>query len=263
VCTTLCNMSDFPAHRVVKQPVLRNSPLKNVVCQMTFPEILGLDSRAVRPIQIALSSKYPTVGRDQEMKLNVGAQGLVPTGEVRPTFSFRDNAGEWSVTLTPDSLALETQAYDDFTDFASRWHDVCREVVETMEISQRDRIGLRYINHIPISPEDDLREIIQTSLLGVAGEPLGGAKKLIRSFQEVVFEQEDGFVTLRHGLLNSEGNDTYVLDFDYFSEIHTPLDLQEQDQTLIDFNHAIFDIFKGSLSKDAFDSFKPEERKDD
>lgn len=255
-------MPDFPSHLVVKQPVLRKSPLSSVVCQMTFPEILGFDPSAVRPLQVALAADYPVVSREEGMRVNIVDSSVAPTGEVRQIFSFRDNEDHWAVTLSSDSLALETQRYEDFGDFAQRWHKVCAEVTRAMEITQQNRLGLRYINQIPLDEGFDLHSVLRTELVSLVGGGPDQTQELVRSFQEAVFKQDDGFVAFRHGLVDAEGTKNYVLDFDYFSEERGPLDLESQDHTLINFNHGIFNLFKWSVDDATFDAFEPEERKD-
>jgi len=247
---------------VEEQPVLSNSPLTEVICQVRFQEILGLSETEVRPIQKAMADLYPLVEREEGQELSISPLGLQPTGKTKTTFRFRDVEKMWTVTLAPEMLSLETNAYLDFKDFASRWIRIIESVVAELEIQMQDRLGLRYVNQLacPAEPSpEDLRQLVRTELIGIVGaEPR--TSRLLSSLQEARFVQDDGICTLRHGLVDEDGGKTYVLDFDYYDEERKKMDLEAQLRSLIAFNHGVYELFSSAVTEETMRSFEPKER---
>lgn len=265
VCSRLRNvMRDLLEELVADQPVLRKAPLKTVICQLRFQEVLGLSAEDVRPLQKTFAQRYPMLEREEGLEMNLAAEGLQPTGNVRRTFRFRDSEHHWTVTLTPDSLAIETNAYAHFRDFAERWCHVAEATVHELEIPMQDRLGLRYINQLPFSAEptqEQLAQLVRPELVSLVGAHEVRTSQLLQSQQEARFVQEDGVLTLRHGLMPaSDSGRAYILDFDYYDEEPKALDLQEQIRTLVDFNHGIYDLFQWCVTEDTFASFDPDVR---
>ena len=79
---------------------------------------------------------------------------------------------EHGLLPTPDSASLETTAYVDFMDFATRWHELLSVIIDVLDITRQDRIGFRYVNQLPVPVEatpDDLRRVVRAELVGAVG----------------------------------------------------------------------------------------------
>jgi uncharacterized protein (TIGR04255 family) len=258
LCTTVCNVAfEF----VKRQPVLENSPLTLVICQLRFPRLIGLGESDLRPVQRGLAHDYPVVDVGRIAEFGVGPEGISATGDVEPLFHFRDEARAWTVTVTPSSLSLETTAYTDFTDFVSRWHATADLVAEALGIERQDRIGLRYVDELDCPPEptpEDIGRVVRPELVGVIGaHPRTG--RLISSMQELRFAQDRGVCTLRHGLVRRDGGAVYVLDYDFYDDQSQALDIDAQVRLLADFNHGGYELFAWSVPPEHFATFKPTE----
>src|SRR4051794_22887391 len=108
MCSRVCNVGfEF----VKRQPILKNSPLKLVICQLRFPRVIGLGEADVRPIQRGVSANYPVVEVGRTAEFGIGPQGIAPTGELDQIFQFRDEPQAWTVNLSSAALSLETTAY--------------------------------------------------------------------------------------------------------------------------------------------------------
>lgn len=258
LCTTVCNM---PFEFVKQQPMLENSPLKLVICQLRFPRLMGLGESDLRPIQRGLAHAYPVADIARMAQFGVGPQGIGPTGDVEQVFHFRDETNAWTVTVTPASLSLETTAYGDFIDFVTRWHMIAELTIESLGIERQDRIGLRYVDELdcPASPTpEDIARIVRSELVGVIGEH-PRTRRLVSSMQELRFAQERGVCALRHGLVQRESDATYVLDYDFYDDQSQALDLESQVRLLADFNHGAYELFVWSIPPEHFATFKPRE----
>jgi uncharacterized protein (TIGR04255 family) len=250
---------------VKQQPVLRNAPLKLVICQMRFPRQIGAGEAEMRPIQRALAHRYPVIQVGQATDLMLTASGVSPRGEPEPVFQFRSEDGGWTVTATRDSASLETTAYLDFQDFAERWEEASTALAETLDLSRQERIGLRYVNELACPPRpapEQVAALVSESLVGVIGAH-PRTRNLLSSMQEMRFAQERGVGALRHGLvLRDDGQAAYVLDLDFYDDQPQPLDLDDQLRLLADFNHGAYELFQWSVHPDLFATFDPEEATD-
>jgi uncharacterized protein (TIGR04255 family) len=246
---------------VKQQPVLENSPLKLVICQLRFPRLIGLGESDLRPVQRGLARGYPVVEVGRMAEFGVGPQGIGPTGEVEQLFHFRDETRAWTVTVTPASMSLETTAYADFTDFVSRWHAIAVLVTENLGIERQDRIGLRYVDELDCPPDptpEDIARVVRPEFVGAIGAH-PRTRRLVSSMQELRFAQDRGVCTLRHGLVRRDGDATYVLDYDFYDDQPQALDLDGQVRLLADFNHGAYELFAWSVQPELFATFKPKE----
>lgn len=255
-------MSGFPVEDVIHKPLLDESPLKTVICQVRFQEILGSLDDEVRGFQKKLGDQYPLNERIQEEEIRVGDQGLKPTGKTRSTFRFQDPDQGWTVTLSPEALSLETSAYAGFADFATRWHFISESAVAEFGIQIQERLGLRYVNQVEINSVEDVKSLVRPELLAIADEECPVAKDLAASFQETRFDQGNGHLMVRRGLLITDEDPIqriYVLDFDYFSDDRVDFSVDKQSETLIVFNEAVSRFFRWAITDEAYSSFGPRE----
>lgn len=260
-------MRDVLDSYVVEQPVLERPPLKFVVCQMRFPQILGLAGDDVRPIQRGIAGEFPNVEVDEAEAMAPTVEGLTPTGKRRATYRFESSDELWAVVLTPTSLALETFAYEGFRGFVERWRRVISIVAEELGIESQERLGLRYVNELECPREPtpaDLRALVREELVGIVGGHDPRTMRLVRSLQEARFAQDDGVLAIRHGFVHWTEDEShgYALDFDYYSDDAHRFDLDAQLRQLATFNHGIYELFEWSIPPETFKSFEPREREE-
>lgn len=245
-----------------KQPLLRKAPLVLSLCQMRFQDVLGFDEKMVRPLQVALSSAFPTVARQLVQQAAFGPAGITLGGGQQEIFQFQTAANDWTVSIAPASLSLQTTAYKGFHDFVERWQMVAAACIQALDVKQQDRLGLRYVNQLKASEgatRDDLTKLVRPELLGVIGAHDHFAQ-VRKAWQELRFDQNDGGkLTLQHGYDQRAPSDwVYVLDFDHYDEEPQPPDIDGQVRTLAAFNHRIFDLFKWAVDEKCFETFEPE-----
>lgn len=216
----------------------------------------------VRPIQRAFAERYPVSSVGRSAGIVISATGVAPAGESEPVYQFMSDDRAWTVTLTPDSASLETTAYVDFMDFATRWHELLSVIIDVLDITRQDRIGLRYVNQMPVPVEatpDDLRRVVRAELVGAVGAH-ERTQRLVSSMHELRFAQDDGVCTLRHGVVPNENSErVYVLDLDFYDDRPRKLVLDQNLQQLAEFNHGAFELFRWAIPEELFASFDPEE----
>jgi len=133
------------------------------------------------------------------------------------------------------------------------WNDYQAVTGETM----LQRIGLRYINQIPLAPENVPIEhwiTLDPPLKGALDHPLRGF------YQRYELEQTDPEGVLIHqtGIQNVEGEITLlVLDLDFASTQVSHLKQVEAVQTWLDAAHTrVYEAFVASLNPDFYEKLK-------
>lgn len=201
----------LPAAEVTIYP--RNF-IQSVVCEMRYPALLEVDPKQVKSVGHALRKRLPNYQAFRE--LNLGPTGETTDPATAHQYQSRD--GKTTFVLRPSVLTLETRRYTAFEAFQEDVRlvvDACRDAIDTDFFT---RVGLRYINGIPLADntlEGWIRpELVQTLAQGVYGQ----VEQCIQDVRG--FAAQRGRYTFRHGLPpHPEGAQaTYLVDFDFWEE---------------------------------------------
>ncbi len=247
--------------------VFERSPLVLAICQVRFTRVLGVAETAfVAPFQRAIQSTYPIVNQTQEISLEVEAAvaGQRVQQEARSNrWEFQDREDNWKIVLAEESLAIETRAYDSFSDFLQRLRDALTALVDHVGPSIGTRIGLRYINEIRLD-ENEPVDVLNRELLGPLAVP-DLAAGLEQSVQQLLLRYPERYgVNVRHGYLPAgtmvkprPGDEVpagpfYLLDLDAFREFQLPSGLSMDVDTISgyvqDFNRALYRFFRWAIT---------------
>jgi uncharacterized protein (TIGR04255 family) len=217
-----------------------------VLCQVKFSPVLRLrEEGAADEFQERIRRIYPRYSRTAGVGFVISPQGVQVQESGPPLHRFH-GANGFSATLGTDFVALETESYGDFDEFAERVANLAIVVAELFEPPEMPRTGLRFINELRLSSQTalaDARAIINPSLLGPLAEPLlDGA--LGSSEQVLNLVSTSGTMIVRHGL-RLEGGTTVVPSGPPTPETsHDPdlvrpfylLDLDSFDETTVSFD---------------------------
>ncbi len=240
---------------------LLNAPLALVVAQIRFPPVLSIqtDERSLARFQDLLRDRYPFVFVGQQIGLNVGPQGIEQQQTSGRIYQFTDEQREWAVSLANDSVALEARHYTNYDDFSQRIMSLIAAIKEVYRITERQRLGLRYINEIrypEASAIADWIPLLRHELLGlVANREI--TPSITSTLQELSLSLPSGALTIRHGYVPQgttvapvpgEGirdpGPFYLLDFDAFDEQGRDLDDHVLHDLLQNYNHTMFQLFR-------------------
>ena len=244
--------------------VFERNPLKVVVTQVRFPPLFALEQPAgVAQFQEAIRSEYPVAeSRGAQVTLAVGPGGVaVPPTQPGP-WRFLNEDSSWVVAVAPDFVSLETTAYHRFEDFRARVERLFNAAAESLRLTRRQRLGLRYVNEIT-HPEavrlSDWRKLLREELLGIAGgETLGDT--VAQSAQQIQLELEQGNVTIRHGYRREEtadSNSIYFLDLDAYDDEAGNFDIEQMLNNLTVYNKWIWNLFRGSITDELVEYLQP------
>lgn len=170
---------------------LTEPPIELILAQVRFPTLAELfGNEGYVAFATAIRSEYPRATPLHEIGIEFGQGGARQVAST-PVWKFEDLGGEWTVTLTPEFLALELRRYQHFSEFRDRFDRLWLRLVELHKIENRTRLGLRYIDRFasdkptkrPLPP--DWFDLIQSSLfalrlLDTSLQPQAG--QLVHSF---------------------------------------------------------------------------------
>jgi len=132
--------------------VYPNAPLKLVACEVAYTLAPGADVNAARDeIYERFADAYPLPGvAPASVTLEVGLQGTVahqsPQG-----FRFLNLERTWSIAASPASIVVESSRYVRFEGFLERVVDAIEVLGSIVRVAAAQRIGLRYIDEVPLT----------------------------------------------------------------------------------------------------------------
>ncbi|MBI3915960.1 MAG: TIGR04255 family protein [Betaproteobacteria bacterium] len=226
--------------------------IKTAVCELRFPTILELDRRAPSEFQTKIRKLYPFYEAAVIEQVGAGAPEEI-LKERR--YLFRSKDKRWTVTLKNFSIALETSQYVDFGDFFSRLTQILASAKDLVDADFYTRIGLRYINVVPIE-DGNLDGWINRDLIGPAVNGVLGTPDKFQSF--IRGSIENGLFLIKHGLQDQTADSAapkgYLLDFDYASE---NVEHAAVEARIKAFNQMNFSLFSWCLGEKAKNKLGP------
>lgn len=195
--------------------------LKVVVAQVRFPHLYELEEpgELVATIQKELAREYPRAlpREEQLVAISIGSPppGQRPPGRFGP-YRFKSVDDAWLVSLAPDFIAVEASSYEDYDVFAEHLERVLLIVAGALAPGTVERVGLRYVNEVPLESPDEWRALFTSDLLGLAADD-AVAGRVVQEAAQLTVSLDDHYLTARHGLaLEDSVAKAYVLDLDAF-----------------------------------------------
>lgn len=229
------------------------NPLREVVCQVIFPDILEISTVPPADFQKAIRKTYPLYHRQThslelptDMPPQVRAVIEAQLGiQATPTHQFSSANRRTTVTLTQNSIALSTKEYTDREGYAKALRSVVDSFLQAYDMSIYTRVGLKYVNVIDKNDERfadtevqveteqganarkriadcEWRELLRTSLIGLLKED-GSQGYTEQSLSQFLIRLggDVGKLGVRHGLNplgKANGHCSYLIQLDFFQE---------------------------------------------
>lgn len=250
--------------------VFRENPLAEVICQLRFPTILAIATSPPTDFQDALRESYPVYEREDGLQPPPELQSLVgglslpgtapPPEAVHHRFQTED--GNRVITLTTSFLAVADKDYERWETFRAEV-DRARTAVEAIyRPAYFDRVGLRYQDVIQRSrlglQEVEWGDLLNPPLSGLlsADEPIRPKVRHART-DAIIDLNGEGSVRVQHGLVQSNDEQVYLIDSDFFSETHTTGD--DALRRLDIFNGQAGNLFRWAIQQRLRDALGPTE----
>ncbi|MCJ7586007.1 MAG: TIGR04255 family protein [Anaerolineales bacterium] len=233
---------------------LKNSPLREVICQISFAPLLEIVQKLPTDFQSKIRNRFPMFAVRQTV-------GLDTSQPLPSEYEFKSASDKSSVSLAFNFIALSTREY-------SHW-DIFREQSENLlEIFSNvygkilmTRIGLRYINQFSydntkLKGPDELLSILNDDLSCLL---LNSAWSLPqKAYYQLSLEEEKDELTIRLNF-NRDPDTKIILDFDYFTVLETPLDMDVNSiiDILVKFHTNCYDVFRWSIRDEKIGLLQP------
>jgi uncharacterized protein (TIGR04255 family) len=190
--------------------------ITTAVCELRFPTLLEYEEKKPIPLASLLRKEYPHY--QPERGVNI-APGVVEKDLVKHVFLSKKR--DWVVSFNSSALSLETKDYTKFEDFSGRLKRLIEQTREFLDTDFYTRVGLRYINEIPMEKDDSTggwEGWIHPDLVKPWVDGTYGA--VDRFFQEIGGRTHAGRYMFRHGVggATATGGPIYILDFDFYEQ---------------------------------------------
>ncbi|SEP54098.1 TIGR04255 family protein [Amycolatopsis saalfeldensis] len=219
---------DLPLYESIE---FAHSPLVLVAAQINFEEV-GEDVQhaQARDMQKSMPPEWTVLQNAPQFRTT-----LTPTGAVnepkRSAYRLGTADGAWSLVINPDSVTLETRSYRSWDDMFEKLTTIAAAVAGVFDPAQILRVGVRYVDQVPLPDgRDSWQGLIPDSLLGAGLHPVLG-QAIVGSEQRHLLQIDDQARCLvRHGMMADERQrpgGVYLLDYDVFNEHPSPFDVQK------------------------------------
>jgi uncharacterized protein (TIGR04255 family) len=138
------------------RPIYPNAPLKLVACEIAYTLAPGGAIGAARDaVYESVADAYPLPGAPpQQITVQMGPAGAM-THQSAEGFRFLNRERTRSLVATSESLIVETSAYHRFEEFEDRITQAITVLGSHVRIAAAHRIGVRYIDEIPLTDLPD------------------------------------------------------------------------------------------------------------
>lgn len=242
---------------------LPRTPLIVVVAQVQFPAVASITREEfMGPFQERIRSRYPVLRQEREVGVLVTPQGVAPSTAATPVWRFHDKTNDWRVSLAPEFVALDTNAYVSRADFLSRLGEVLHALADVVGPATFDRLGIRYVDRLPLQEPDGLKELAQLvrpEICGLATADLGTAN-LLHSLTDAEFAiGDDAVLHARWGVLppkilleplHRESVDvpSWLLDLDMYTTASADFEEQSVLHRVERFSQSIYRFFRWAVT---------------
>jgi uncharacterized protein (TIGR04255 family) len=198
-----------------------------------IPRLLEYETATPVALSNLLRKDFPNYERQEGLSISFD----ISRKEIKHL--FKTKKGEWAVLFKASAIALETSKYRHFDDLKDRLQNLLEKSKSFLDTDFFTRVGLRYINRIPIGDEK-FDEWIRAELVSPIAS--GAYGNVTRFYQEVRGPAANGHYTFRHGFADAEKAEKklYDIDFDFYNE-NVPFDSVLP--MVADFNHQSFSFF--------------------
>lgn len=239
---------------------LPKAPLVRVIAQVRFPLVASVEKQDfIAPFQEAVRPEYPVLRPEQVRSVILGPEGGPVEARSNTMWRFHDAAGNWTITLAPDFLALETTRYASRNDFLDRFRRVLDALVANVDPKVIDRLGIRYIDRVVGENLTDLPQLVRPEVCGVLSTSLNSS--VVQSISETIFILPDdaGQVLARWGLIpagrtidpatvDAIGDSSWLLDVDAFQAKTREFDIEVVLQHAKVLAERIYSIFRWAVT---------------
>ncbi|MBX7133446.1 MAG: TIGR04255 family protein [Fimbriimonadaceae bacterium] len=205
--------------------VFKRNPLREVICQVRFDDILRIQSEVPVDFQERVGTAFPIYEEQQTLELRLD-EPLPKSPSASRSHLFKSEDLQTNCALSRGSISLSTLSYTQWEDFSKGISLAVDALLATYGKSMKrvTRIGLRYRNIIDrdeINMKKRLwRKLINKSLLGPLSLSSVNEVEVPQLHQVFRFDYQDVSALIQAGLINETKREksAFFIDVDLFLE---------------------------------------------
>lgn len=249
--------------------LLKGSPLRLVAFQLRHTGVPDVTDVAVGlRVQQALEDTdewrlEPLQGQRMTFSAQQASQPTPPSLEVVPAgWRLQSQDGQITISLTPDSLGLETTSYAGWGHFSGLLKRVLDAYGQVIQPQAETRLGLRYINRMEepkVSQPSEWQQWIEPQMLGMLAHRLGSNVVNIQQQVQLAADR-DTSATVQHGSFRDQttGRLTYFIDLDVYREGVRPFDGEGTYEGVRALHTIVLQLFRSMLTSEMYQFLKGE-----
>jgi uncharacterized protein (TIGR04255 family) len=250
------------------------TPLKQVIAQVRYPVLPRFGEPGfVAPFIESLRGDFPRVSREVQRNIMFSSSDAgVRIGADETLWRLGSTEGNCAAVVGEGAITLEISQHQSVEHLLRHFQVLLDALVTKLDISSRERLGLRYINEFrhPGATLAHWSRLLSPELLGVAGTDLFDGD-VDRMTQEIRVRREDGILAIRHGLVDGAlitqpekaGDEslerTYLLDLDYYDPRQKPLDIGDTVAQLKRYGDFMYRVFRWTLGPELYKLLEPKD----
>ena len=243
---------------------LRNSPLREVICQVRFPLILRIANEAPITFQEAIRDRFPNLETEHAMLVELSIEKMRPAALQPPTFRFTDKSKTRIVSLSLDFFSFSVNQYTGWDAFASDLQYVADAAISVYRIPYATRIGLRYINALTNDNTKssqffpDVVDIVQPEITALLRNE--AIQDPYIAISQLRVRHDDSHFSFRSGILEEEDQpQSFLLDFDLYIEGEITIDASGLLELCDRYHALIYNAFRWAIKSEKLRIFEPVE----
>jgi len=227
---------------------LTDSPLVTVIAQVRFNNQDALSKhQGASAFHNAVADRYPRYLAESQSTITANPGGV--SSSAIPQWRLTDFENEWACVVGPEQLSIETKAYSTWESMRERLDEAMRALDGVTQPRVRERIGLRYVNHISPDAGRSYTGMVNSQLLGLTETP-GWKDALTLSLSQLVISDGTAQIAVRYGRGPAQvglPENAWVLDIDCADEKPAQFDTAAVMSYFDDLNDAALRCFYASL----------------
>jgi len=239
---------------------LKTCPLIETVCELRFAQSVPWDASVTGLLQEQLKARFPVVerpsGKHVEVMLGKGSPSVHEIESSRTQFFSADKRA----LIQTDSRMVSANRLAPYEGWEASFLPIIQEMLKAVRAVrpsfELSHVGLRYINGIPLRPDDADLEHYLTILPRLKGR----LERPLRGFfhrYELAHDDFGAALVLQAGLRRETGKTVVMLDLDCVSLKAAELKTDDAIRAWLERAHAcVIESFNASITADLLERLK-------
>jgi len=243
--------------------IYKRNPLVDVICQVSFPRILRLETEVPVEFQESIGDEYPTLEEKRSVSLEVNIDDGAVKKDPKLIYEFISRDGAWKVVLTSGFIVLTTTKYQNWDEFSRKFEKIFTKFIQVYSPQFSTRVGLRYkdliFKHKLGLSESSWKQLFRPPISGILDSGEIDDKLIVEHTGKfiVALSENEGIAQVQYGkVLDENREECFLVDSDF--SITGSVELSNVGDTLKGFNRKAGRLFRWCIEDLLHDAMEPE-----